>query len=123
MMRAISALVFLAVALLLVMGYQAAMQELSIHTYMTRLNRAKKQVQANEKEIVVAKMKLDGLNLKVTSLKSNQDDLMTQMHASEKQKADGEALLKSCKESKVCLAKKINACMHTHAKIFFIVII
>lgn len=99
-MRAISALVFLAVALLLVMAYQAAKQELAIRLYMTRLNRAKKLVQFNEKEIVAAKVKLDSLNNNLNSLKTNQDDLMTQMHVAEKQKADGENTLKTCKEAK-----------------------
>lgn len=113
MMRAISALVFLAVALLLVMAYQAGKQELAIRVYMKRLSRAKKLVQFNEKEIVAAKVKLDSVNSNFNSLKTNQDDLMTQMHVAEKQKADGENTLKKCKEAKVNLAKtSTRACTH-----------
>ncbi|KAG5270817.1 hypothetical protein AALO_G00172640 [Alosa alosa] len=99
-MRAISALLFLAVALLLVMAYQAARQELGIRTLMTRLNRAKKIVQFNEKEIVATKVNLDALNNRIESLKTNGADMKTQIMEAQKSKEDGEKNLQTCMKVK-----------------------
>ncbi|XP_062395158.1 uncharacterized protein si:dkey-87o1.2 [Sardina pilchardus] len=110
-MRAISALVFLAVALLLVMAYQAAKQELSIRTSITRLNRARKIVQFNEKEIVDTKVKLDGLNNKLETLKRNGEDMMKQFQEAQKTKENGEKELQTClqvKEEKVNKKKEMT---------------
>ncbi|XP_059364665.1 uncharacterized protein si:dkey-87o1.2 isoform X1 [Carassius carassius] len=107
-MRAISAMVFLALCALLVIIYQAVQQELNIRTLKTRIIVSGEQVKLKEDGIMAAKVKVEEMNKQLNPLIAQRDQLKKQKDELKKGNADSEKELGTCNSDKGKLEKTNN---------------
>ncbi|KAI7806416.1 uncharacterized protein si:dkey-87o1.2 [Triplophysa rosa] len=99
-MRAISAMIFLAVCALMVIVYQAVQQELNIRNLKTRIAVSIEQVKLKEDGIVSVKMQVDDMNKKIAPVASQRDQLKKQKEDQKKLFGQSEKDLDTCKREK-----------------------
>ncbi|XP_056619179.1 uncharacterized protein si:dkey-87o1.2 isoform X2 [Triplophysa dalaica] len=105
-MRAVSAMIFLAVCALMVIVYQAIQQELNIRNQKTSIVVSNEQVKLKEDGIVSVKMQIDDMNKKIAPLAAQRDQLKKQKEDQKKLFAQSEKDLGTCKSEKDNLEKK-----------------
>uniref|UniRef100_A0A673JL59 Si:dkey-87o1.2 n=1 Tax=Sinocyclocheilus rhinocerous TaxID=307959 RepID=A0A673JL59_9TELE len=104
-MRAISAMVFLALCALLVIIYQAVQQELNIRNLKARIIVSGEQVKLKEDGIMAAKVKVEEMNKQLNPLITQRDQLKKQKDDIKKGNADSEKELGTCNAEKGKLEK------------------
>ncbi|XP_051575675.1 myosin heavy chain, muscle-like [Myxocyprinus asiaticus] len=105
-MRAMSAIIFMAICALLVVIYQAVQQELNIRNLKKRIAVTTEQVKIKEDGIVAAKMKVDELSKTISPVSTQRDQLKRQKEDHKKQTADSEKELAACQAEKSKLDKQ-----------------
>uniref|UniRef100_A0A9J7Y4S9 Si:dkey-87o1.2 n=1 Tax=Cyprinus carpio carpio TaxID=630221 RepID=A0A9J7Y4S9_CYPCA len=107
-MRAISAMVFLALCALLVIIYQAVQQELNLRNLKARIVVSGEQVKLKEDGIMAAKVKVEEMNKQLNPLITQRDQLKKQKDDMKKGNADSEKELGTCNAEKGKLEKTSN---------------
>ncbi|KAF4103496.1 structural maintenance of chromosomes protein 2 [Onychostoma macrolepis] len=107
-MRAVSAMVFLALCALLVIIYQAVQQELNIRNMNKRITVSSQQVKLKEDGILAAKTKVEELNKQLNPLITQRDQLKKQKDDIKKGNANSEKELGTCQAEKGKLEKQKN---------------
>lgn len=105
-MRAISAVLFLALCALLVIIYQAVQQELHIRNLKTRIAVSDNQVKLKEDGILGAKTKLEEMNKSLNPLITQRDQLKKQKDDIKTGNANSEKELGTCQAEKGKLEKQ-----------------
>ncbi|XP_056332189.1 uncharacterized protein si:dkey-87o1.2 [Danio aesculapii] len=105
-MRAISAMVFLALCALLIIIYQAVQQELNIRNLKARIIVSGEQVKLKEDGIMSAKTKVEEMNKKLSPLTTQRDQLKKQKDEIKKGTAESEKELGTCQADKGKLEKQ-----------------
>uniref|UniRef100_A0A9J8BB89 Si:dkey-87o1.2 n=1 Tax=Cyprinus carpio carpio TaxID=630221 RepID=A0A9J8BB89_CYPCA len=105
-MRAISAVLFLALCALLVIIYQAVQQELHIRSLKTRIAVSDNQVKLKEDGILGAKTKLEEMNKSLNPLITQRDQLKKQKDDIKTGNANSEKELGTCQAEKGKLEKQ-----------------
>ncbi|XP_043117980.1 uncharacterized protein si:dkey-87o1.2 [Puntigrus tetrazona] len=107
-MRAISAMVFLALCAMLVIIYQAVQQELNIRNLKTRIVVSGQQVKLKEDGILAAKTKVEEMNKNLNPLVTQRDQLKKQKDEIKKGHANSEKELGTCQAEKGKLEQQSN---------------
>ncbi|XP_052434825.1 uncharacterized protein si:dkey-87o1.2 isoform X2 [Carassius gibelio] len=105
-MRAISAIVFLALCALLVIIYQAVQQELHIRDLQTRIAVSDRQMKLKEDGIMAAKTKVEELNKNLNPLITQRDKLKKEKDDIKTANANSEKELGTCNAEKGKLEKQ-----------------
>lgn len=102
-MRAVSALVFLSVGVMVVLMYQAVHQELTLRGLKARTLESSSQVKQKENDIVQVKMKIQKLNGELEPINTKRDELTKKKEESAKATGEADKSLKTCQTEKVIL--------------------
>ncbi|KAM9405100.1 uncharacterized protein ACWYII_028582 isoform 2-T2 [Salvelinus alpinus] len=105
-MRAVSALVFLAVGVMVVLIYQAVRQELTLRGLKARALESSSQVKQKENDIVQVKMKIQKLNGELEPINTKRDELTKKKEQSAKATGEADKSLKTCHTEKADVEKK-----------------
>ncbi|XP_051577855.1 uncharacterized protein si:dkey-87o1.2 isoform X2 [Myxocyprinus asiaticus] len=116
-MRAISAMIFVAICALLVIIYHAVKQDLNIRNLKMRIAVSTEQVKMKEDGIVAAKMKVDEINKKISPVSTQRDQLKKQKEDYKRNTANSEKELSSCQAEKSKLDKQNNEAKEALIKI------
>ncbi|XP_065126170.1 uncharacterized protein [Paramisgurnus dabryanus] len=105
-MRALSAMIFLAVCALVVIIYQAVQQEINIRNMKTRIAVSTDQVKLKEDGIMSTKLQVEEMNKKISPVNTQKDQLKKQRDENKKAIAQLDKDTNTCKADKDKLEKQ-----------------
>ncbi|KAI4877330.1 hypothetical protein NFI96_017304 [Prochilodus magdalenae] len=107
-MKAVLAVGFLGVCVLVAVVYQAFQQEFNIRTLKSQIASTTEQVKSKEDEIVKAKLKIQQVNDELMPLNKQRDELVKKKNELQKAKGDSEKALGTCQTQKVLNPHIVN---------------
>lgn len=94
------ALLGVSVVVMVVMIFQAVLQELNLHNFKTRMEESSAEVERKEEAIVVMKNKVTDLKTSLESANSKLDELKKQKAELDKSTQEFDTNLKTCTDEK-----------------------